>query len=177
MSFKNLWDNSLPSNFKLEKKDKIISNFKIACGKLEFMYKIKPKDYVWLPTRSRKKMGYQNHLEHTWRIDMGYAGIGFNDGIRGILKTKEVIPGIAITDDHVIGATLCGQIIDELLKKENYNPEYLINNYLFDNLYLWGTIRMTREQHKNVLQNRNTLEEKLMLKHYKNIDLEDLIVI
>ena len=29
------------------------------------------------------------------------------------------------------------------------NFTFLINNWLFDNLYLWGTIKVSKEEHKN----------------------------
>ena len=86
-------------------------------------------------------------------------------------------PATEITFDHVIGATLCGEVVKEVIQTSNYNHSYLINNWLFDNLYLWGTIKVTKKQHNknNILRNKNSLTEKNNLDHYKNITINDLI--
>ena len=166
MSFKIIFDKTLPHNFKSKNKKKIEGNFEDAVHLLKAIHSI-PKGAEITTIKGWRRLG------------MGYRGIGFCEGIPPFHRTKEVIPGIKISDDHVAGTSLVGSILEELIKKENYNYKYLINNWLYDNLHLWATIRVTREQHsgKNILRNMNTLEDKLMLKHYKNIDLEDLIVI
>jgi hypothetical protein len=43
--------------------------------------------------------------------------------------------------------------------------------WLYENLWLWITIGVTKEEHQkdNILRNNNTIEEKIQLKHYKNV--------
>ena len=121
-----------------------------------------------------------NQLRGWLRLTMGYRGIGFNNGIYSNLRTEQTKfkTNKEIVEDHVVGCTLCGETVREIIVKENYNHNYLTKNWLPDNLYLWGTIKVTKEEHKksNILQNQNSLEEKITLKHYKNVNLEDLIV-
>ena len=166
MNYKTIFDKALPHNFKSRNKKKMEGIFEDAVHILKAIHSI-PK-------------GCEITTIKGWRrLTMGYRGIGFCDGIKPFHRTKEVIPGIKISNDHVIGTTLCGEIIEDLIVKENYNFKYLIDNWLYDNLYLWGRIKVTKDQHHkdNILRNVGTLEEKIMLKHYKNINLEDLIVI
>ena len=82
-----------------------------------------------------------------------------------------------ISFDHVVGTTLCGETVKKIIEQNNFNIKYLVKNWLFDHLYLWGTLKVTREQHKrdNIIRNNHTLLEKLNLNHYKNINLDDLI--
>ena len=47
----------------------------------------------------------------------------------------------------------------------------MVNEWLYDNLWLWMTIKVSKEEHKkeNIERNSHTLNEKKELKHYKNI--------
>ena len=110
---------------------------------------------------------------------MGYRGIGFNNGVYSNLRTKETLrkTNKEITFDHVVGTTLCGETVRVIIEKEQFNHGFLINNWLFDNLYLWGTIKVSKEEHKKntILRNKHSLEEKIHLKHYVNLQLSDLV--
>ena len=165
MNFKDLFNTTITNDFILKNKDRAESCFRIAAKQLKVI-KTDPDAHKISLTGWR-------------RLTMGYRGIGFCGGIPPRLKTKEVMPNVSTSNDHVIGTTLCGEIVEDLLEKNDYDFKYLIDNWLYDNLYLWGTIKVTKAQHHkdNILRNANTLEEKIMLKHYKNIDLEDLIII
>ena len=165
MNFKDLFNTTITNDFILKNKDRAESCFRSAAKQFQVI-KTDPDAHIV-------------SLAGWRRLTMGYRGIGFCDGIPPRLKTKEVMPNVSTSKDHVIGTTLCGEIVEDLLEKNDYDFKYLIDNWLYDNLYLWGTIMVTKEQHKakNILRNTNSLEEKIMLKHYKNINLEDLIII
>ena len=120
-----------------------------------------------------------NHLRGWLRLTMGYRGIGFNNGVYSKLRTKQTLnkTNKEISFDHVVGTTLCGETVKKIIEQNNFNIKYLVKNWLFDHLYLWGTLKVTREQHKrdNIIRNNHTLLEKLNLNHYKSINLDDLI--
>ena len=121
----------------------------------------------------------ENQLRGWLRLSMGYRGIGFNNGVYSDLKTKQTLNKTRkeFTFDHVVGTTLCGETVKKIIEQNNFDIKYLLNNWLFDNLYLWGTLKVTKEQHKkdNIIRNNHSLIEKLNLDHYKSINLGDLI--
>ena len=48
----------------------------------------------------------------------------------------------------------------------------MVKEWLFENLYLWGTVKVTKEEHKskNILRNSNhTIEQKSNFEHYVNV--------
>lgn len=148
-------------------KKRIMSNFQSAVLQLEAI--------------QNDKCGVCDNQLRGWiRLTMGYRGIGFNNGVYSNLKTLDSINknNKELTFDHVVGATLCGETVKNIVEKENFNLSYLTKNWLFDNLYLWGTVKLTKHQHKkdNILRNKNSLSEKLHLEHYLNLSLDDLIV-
>jgi len=57
-----------------------------------------------------------------------------------------------------------------IFKKSGYDIDWMLNEWLYDNLHLWATIKVTKEEHKkeNIIRNGHTLEEKNKLKHYIN---------
>ena len=53
----------------------------------------------------------------------------------------------------------------------NRNIDFMVNEWLYDNLYLWLTIRVSRVEHnsKNIIKNRNSIHEKRKMLHYKSV--------
>jgi len=49
--------------------------------------------------------------------------------------------------------------------------EYMLNEWLFENLYLWMTVKVSKEEHKfsNIIKNKNSIEEKRKMMHYKSV--------
>ncbi len=115
-----------------------------------------------------------------WRKNtMGYRGVGHSSGLYSKLRSKSSI-NLSVKEyvfDHVVGATLCGKTVEDKIKETDYQIKYLIDNWLFDNLYLWGTIKVSKIEHKkdNILRNKNTLSEKINFEHYKVISVFDLV--
>ena len=147
-------------------KDRIVSNFRSAVLQLQAI--------------QNDDCGVCGNQLRGWlRLTMGYRGIGFNNGVYSNLRTKQTLnkTNKELTFDHVVGTTLFGKTVKKIIEQYNFDITYLLNNWLFDNLFLWGTLKVTKEQHNkdNILRNKNLLLEKLSLDHYKNVNLNDLI--
>jgi len=106
-----------------------------------------------------------------YRLMVGYYGVGYGNGFSSGLVSIEASKGNKKTTlDHWAGMTEVGRYVHEVFKKSGYNMDWMINEWLYDNLHLWGTIKVTKEEHHkdNIIQNKHTLQEKNELKHYKN---------
>ena len=69
-------------------------------------------------------------------------------------------------------ATEIGKYIHDKFKKENYNIDWMVKNWLFENLFLWGTVKVTKEEHKskNILRNSDhPIEQKSNFEHYIHV--------
>lgn len=116
-----------------------------------------------------------NTLEQRiYRLDLGYHGIGRPQGIpskvmsidSSILNPKDCV------NDHLLGATEVGKYIHDSLKQENYNIDWMIKNWLFENLFLWGTVKISKEEHKpkNILRNSDhSIKQKSNFEHYVHV--------
>ena len=108
-----------------------------------------------------------------WRKNtVGYNGIGKTGGINSGLQSTAAIglKSEKYTMDHLIGVVKVGTTFEELLKEGN-SPDWIVENCLYDNLYMWGTIKVSKEEHKqdNIKRNIHLLEDKMNFKHYKNV--------
>jgi hypothetical protein len=111
---------------------------------------------------------------------VGYAGAGKQMGFFSGYSTPKALDlkNEEFTNDHVIGATKVGELVLAECIKSNWNIDLLIKEgWLHENLYLWGTIRVAKIEHKpsNILRNKNSLSEKIILEHYKTINIDDLV--
>ena len=108
-----------------------------------------------------------------YRLSLGYRGIGKNSGFASGVRSKASIgiPSNETTNDHLIGTTEVGRYIHEVLKKSDYDIEWMVNTWLYEHLFLWATIKVTKNEHRkeNVIRNQHTIEQKLNLEHYKNV--------
>jgi hypothetical protein len=108
-----------------------------------------------------------------YRLNFGYSGIGRIGGITTKLKSMDSInlPSDKKTDDHVFGASEIGKHIRYEFEKHNMDIDYMVNTWLYDNLYLWSKIKVSKEEHKkdNIVRNKHTIEEKVNLLHYTNV--------
>ena len=115
----------------------------------------------------------KNQISGWERLTCGYRGIGFNNGIPPKIRTKDTM-GLSLKEtvqDHVIGATLIGKTVSKEFTKQKFDIKFMVDKWLYKNLYLWSTIRVTKEEHQvsNIARNSNTLKEKIKLKHYISI--------
>ena len=134
-------------------------------------------------------LGYQTmlnidpHCQAT--VDMprtiAYKVAGIN-GIPTKLFSKEASKkDEKIVLDHVLGAKLIGKIC-YLAWTENINKcitpsneltaDFLANEWLYDNLWLWGTIGITKSEHDRLQGFDLSADEKLNLVHYKKAGIE-----
>jgi hypothetical protein len=108
-----------------------------------------------------------------YRLGLGYWGIGKQSGISsGIISEKALNQkGIKKTDDHLIGAQSIGRSVREAFELCDFNEEYMVNTWLYENLWMWMTIKVTQEEHssKNISKTITNIEEKKMLRHYINV--------
>ena len=106
-----------------------------------------------------------------YRLMIGYYGVGYGNGFSsGLLSNDASVKGIPTTTDHWAGASKVGEYVHMIFKKSGYDIDWMLNEWLYDNLHLWATIKVTKEEHKkeNIIRNGHTLEEKNKLKHYIN---------
>jgi len=107
-----------------------------------------------------------------YRLLFGYNGIG-KHGITTKLKTTNTIglPSDKVTSDHVFGAIEIGKFVRTEFESNNYDIDYMVDVWLYENLYLWCKIKVTKEEHKkdNIERNKHTINEKMNLLHYKNV--------
>ena len=109
-----------------------------------------------------------------YRLSLGYRGIGKNSGFASGVQSKASIgiPSSETTNDHLVGTTEVGKYIHEVLKKSDYDIDWMVNTWLYKHLFLWATVKLTKKEHHkhNVLRNSShTIEEKLNLEHYLNV--------
>jgi hypothetical protein len=109
-----------------------------------------------------------------YRLELGYHGIGKSGGIPSKIMSKEssLLKPKDRVNDHVLGATEIGKYIHDKFKKQNCNIDWMVKNWLFENLYLWGTVKVTKEEHnpKNIFRNSDhTIEQKSNFEHYVNV--------
>ena len=47
--------------------------------------------------------------------------------------------------------------------EKKFDIKFMVDKWLYKNLYLWSTIRVTKEEHQvsNIARNSNTLKEKI----------------
>ena len=115
-----------------------------------------------------------------YRLVVGYNGTSWGAGIisdvytKSWKKEKVVKKGYRGVDDHIVGATAIGRHVKEIFEKNGLNIDYMVNEWLPENLYLWATVKVTNEEHEreNILRNSDcTIEEKFNFKHYVNTSL------
>ena len=154
-SFKELF-NEKRRDVIWKRKETIKTTFKEALEVLEF----------------KDKKGHSPKSIGTFeQVEIGYNGLGtqFLSGVQS--KASIGLDAKKTVADHLIGTKLIGKHVHEVLKKSNYKIDWMVDEWLYENLYLWAKIKITKEEHHkdNVLRNKNTLKEKLNLEHYKQV--------
>jgi hypothetical protein len=107
-----------------------------------------------------------------YRLGIGYFGVGKQSGLpSGICTEDSNIPGVNTTPDHLFGATEVGKYVHEQFLKYNCDIDYMVNTWLYENLFLWMTVKVSKEEHKveNIARDAHSLEQKICLEHYTNV--------
>jgi hypothetical protein len=157
------------------------SRMKYVFGRMLTMYKAgleydktQPEELVnWYTKRNKK--GTSPLLQFS-RLMFGYNGIGVNlTPTRCDLFSEDGYknPTEKCTSDHLIGVTkVADETVysnDSAFKKSDWNISHMINDWLYEHLHYWFTIRITKLEHKqeNLARNKHTIEEKENLIHYR----------
>ncbi|MBM3442842.1 MAG: hypothetical protein FJX89_09100 [Bacteroidetes bacterium] len=115
----------------------------------------------------------EKHLvSFVYRLGLGYWGVGKQSGIpSGILSLNAVTSeNTKKTDDHFIGAQLIGKTVHEAYEACDFNEGHMVDHWLYENLWLWMTIKVTQEEHRSgILKTVDGLELKKRMEHYVNV--------
>ena len=105
-----------------------------------------------------------------YRLGLGYWGIGKQSGIPSGIKTEDSITKPS-TNDHLFGTVEIGRYIHKELEKNNLDINYMVDFWLHENLWLWMTIKVSKEEHRkeNIERNVHSIENKIKLEHYKKV--------
>jgi hypothetical protein len=155
--------NKISDSKKVEIKNKLISYLKHA---KEFLI----DEHMIYDVNGVRLIDSDAYSDTYFRLMIGY-GIFGNIGIKSGLYTEASITSDKKTEDHLIGAQKIGETVFIAYCKSGFNNEYMKNVWLYENLYLWMSITVSNKEHNsgNILRNKNTIEEKLSLLHYKNV--------
>jgi|TARA_B110000971_G_scaffold28109_1_gene25187 hypothetical protein len=158
-----------------------IKNLFSTQGKKDILWKkneVKLKKWfksnlILLRTMDENSSDFDNDYKDRafYRLMVGYYGVGYGNGFSsGLASNNASVGNIKTTLDHWAGMTEVGRYVHEVFKKSEYNIDWMLNEWLYDNLHLWATIKVTKEEHKkeNIIRNNHSLEEKNELKHYIN---------
>ena len=117
------------------------------------------------------------HYRNFCRLMLGYNATSYGNGITSGAYTeewkrkKDVNKSYKGTSEHPGGCLAVGLHIVNVFKENNLDIEYMVDKWLPENLYLWATIKVTKEEHKkeNILRDpKMSIEDKLAFKHYVN---------
>ncbi len=107
-----------------------------------------------------------------YRLGIGYFGVGKQSGLSsGICTEAAAIPGTGTTPDHLFGATEIGKHVHQEFLKHKCDIDYMVNTWLYENLFLWMTVKVSKDEHKieNIARDEHTLDQKMCLEHYVNV--------
>ena len=98
-------------------------------------------------------------------------GIGTQGGLSLAIRTEKSIEKREKLGDHVIGTVEIGRHIHKECEKNNWDYDYMVNTWLYENLWVWSTIQVSKCEHKdeNIKIDANSIDEKRFLKHYINV--------
>jgi len=123
----------------------------------------------------------QNHFHNSdVKNPIGYTGVNSN-GIHSGFTSREVVrlqrkhncsvkkltDMKLLTSEHVFGTTLIGRMVLQAFIVSGFNIKYMVNEWLPNNLYLWATIIITREEDKRLERHVHSFEQKVNLVHYE----------
>lgn len=85
----------------------------------------------------------------------GYGTFGNSGPIIGLFTENGINVNSTETEnqlvnDHVFGCLLIAILVKKTFIESGYDIEYMINEWLPNNLYLWMVVRMTKDEHRMV---------------------------
>ena len=154
-NFKTMFNKSVKDFYWKNNYKEIIDNFYAVCKG----YIINaPHEYM------------RNWIKNT----AGYNGIGAGNGIQSRYQTKvsSTLKGTEYTHDHLVGATQVGKIIEEFILSKEWKNKKIREKWIYDHLYLWGTIKVSKKEHqeKNIGRGpKYSVANRILFKHYINV--------
>ena len=142
------------------------------------------------PTNMKKKFHEDNDkgtnkVKQLCRLIFGYNGLSYKltpPRINLVSKAAKNVPHSDCTKDHILGVTLVGEEIYKEIENQYSGGEsseesvvkYMVTKWLPENLWMFATARITKDEHKegNLPRNKHTLEKKSNLVHYKDGGIE-----
>ena len=89
------------------------------------------------------------------------------------LKLKRAM-GDSCTEDHLFGVTEIGTQVFLAYKNSDWDLDYIVNEWLPQHLYLWLTVKILKAEHQgdnSIARGKHTLEEKVALQHYDDVNV------
>jgi|TARA_B110000977_G_scaffold140917_1_gene178890 hypothetical protein len=116
----------------------------------------------------------ENNLKTTYikKLAGNYNAINCKLSTNERLKDKSK----KTTRDHIIGVALIGDTVWDSIKEKSLNKDN-INDWTYNNLFLWGGVDMKRYEHnKNYIERdpKHDLMDKISFNHY--LKLQDEII-
>ena len=91
----------------------------------------------------------------------------------GIYSAASTRPQTSTTADHLFGATEIGKYIHQAFIKYHLNIDYMVETWLYEHLFLWMTIKVSKAEHTtdNIARDEHTLEQIMSLEHYRGVSI------
>lgn len=110
------------------------------------------------------------------RLTWGYNIYNNQKNLNSGLCTKECYDYIIndkshkLVQDHFFGVTLSAEEVRKAFEQSNFDIDYMVNEWLPNNYYLFVKWYVTPEQHKkeNIIRGEHTVEEKDNYQHMVN---------
>ena len=100
--------------------------------------------------------------------------------VNPIYKNKSHEEEVLTTKDHLFGVTEVGSQVFLSYKNSGWDIDYMVNEWLPKNLYLWLQVRILKLEHQgdgSVKRGKHTLEEKKALVHYDEVNLSIEVIV
>tara|TARA_B110000211_G_scaffold130774_1_gene150230 strand:- start:11 stop:532 length:522 start_codon:yes stop_codon:yes gene_type:complete len=161
-SFRTIFNKTVRDIYWKKNEQRILENF--LCHLLALTIDFKKYGLKMLPK------GYKRNWD---KNGAGYNGTDAGNGIKSGLTSKaaSLVDSKYYTHDHVMGATQVGKYVEQFVLNNNWKNSKVREAWVYKNLYLWGTIRVTKKEHKkvNIRRGEHTITEKNRFKHYENV--------
>ena len=114
------------------------------------------------------------------RLLIGYNGLGYHITPTrcGLMSEASVgVDSSKCTKDHHMGVTKVGIQVVNAFEACDFDFDYMVNEWLYEHLHYWFTIRITKEEHKkeNLSRNEHSVEEKENFVHYNEGNIKVIV--
>lgn len=154
------------------------------------------KHIIWSYRKSTERTNASSRAKRFQRLAFGYYGLTYELTPKrcnlSSLKANQANSKDTVAD-HIIGATLCSEYIKLVFKQGkkgeeidwvnidwlNERVEFMCNEWLQDNLWLWAQCRITKTEHNpkygvrrsiKAANIENEIKDRVNLRHYFEIE-------